>query len=296
MYVISATDGSASTDYSLTSVDTATNTVTNILLPGNPYNAPANLTVSPDSSHVYLTTYDTTARRYLANIVDSATNSVISVPLPTSAGEPHFSADGSQVYLHTSGDFRIGYQQTLWQIDTDSGAVNSLDWPSYPQSLTFSADGSHAYATFVSNSNFRLQVIDTATLAVTEIPIPALSRAMVVSTDNRYVYATGSDSTLMLVDTATSAVTAIPLGGNVLAGDLLAVTPDGKTAYTITGSGQYANYQYEDHSLAIIDLTTNTVTAIPLASLPNQLAISPDGTYAYTSTTTTRLPARVPCC
>ena len=223
VYVISATDGSAFTDFSLTSVDTATNTVTTILLPGNPYDAPANLTVSPDSSHVYLTTYDQTAHLYLANIIDSATTSVISVPLPahTSAGGPFFSADGSKVYLPTSGDYTIGYQQTLWQIDSDSGAVNTLNWPSWPQSLTFSADGSHAYATFVSNStcddsNCRLQVIDTATLTVTEIPIPALSRALVVSADNRYVYATGSDNTLMVVDTATSAVTAIPLGGNVL--------------------------------------------------------------------------------
>ena len=77
--------------------------------------------------------------------------------------------------MQTSGDYTTGYQQTLWQIDSDTGAVNHIDWPSTPQSLTFSPDGSHAYATFISNStcddsNCRLAVIDTATPATTESP------------------------------------------------------------------------------------------------------------------------------
>ena len=216
---------------------------------------------------MYLTTYDRTTFRYLANIVDPATTSVISVPLPahTYPGTPVFGPDSGKVNLQTSGDYTTGYQQTLWQIDSDTGAVNHIDWPSTPQSLTFSPDGSHAYATFISNStcddsNCRLAVIDTATLATTEIPIPAISRALVVSPDSRYIYATASDNTLMVVDTATNTATAIPLGAEV-SGYLLAVTADGKTAYTITGSGYY-DYQYHDHFLAVVDLTTQTVAAI----------------------------------
>lgn len=274
--------------YFLTVFDTASNTVGTIPFPGYVYNPLLGITVSPDGSHVYLSSLDSTTYRYMANVFDPAAKSVISVTLPAHfyPNTPTFNADGSEVYLPAGGDYTTGYQQTLSQIDSGTGAINTLNLPGSPQTLTFSSDGTRAYATFVSNSNCddgncRLAVIDTATMTTTWITIPAISRTMVISTDNRYVYATASDDTLMVVDTATNAVTNILLGGSVSAEYRLAVAPDGKTAYAVTGSGQFSNYHWQDHSLEIVDLTNHTVTAIPLADDPNQLPVSPDGTFVY---------------
>ena len=273
--------------YSLTVLDTASNTVSTIPFPGYVYNPLLDIIVSLDSSHAYISSQDSATYRYVSNVFDLTANSVISVTLPARfyPYQPSFNSDGSKLYLPAGGDYLTGYQQTLSQIDSSTGAVNTITMPGYPQTLTFSSDGTRAYATFAANATCTegncLAVIDTAAMTTTWITVPAISRTMVISADNRYVYATASDNTLMVVDTATASVTSIPLTGSASMEYLLAVAPDGKTAYAVTGSGEFSNYQWQDHSLEIVDLTNHAVTAIPLDGNPNQLALSPDGTFVY---------------
>ena len=218
--------------------------------------------------------------------VDLTANSVIGVTLPALLSiSAQFQQRWQQVVPnHYGGDYLTGYQQTLSQIDSSTGAVNTITMPGYPQTLTFSSDGTRAYAPFAANATCTggncLAVIDTAAMTTTWITVPAISRTMVISADNRYVYATASDNTLMVVDTATASVTSIPLTGGVH-GIPAGGGPDSKTAYAVTGSGEFSNYQWQrpftgDHRPHKPRRHGN-----PVGRQSKSMALSPDGTFVY---------------
>ena len=271
-YVITRTPEDNS--YSLTAIDIANGTATETGIPT--YANPSIFAVSPDSSRVYVSSLDS-ATGYSLHLIDTATNAAISVPLSSFVYPANFavSPDSSAAYFTTFDGTNNHY--TFSAVDSDTGAVTSVDWPGLPHNFTLSADGSHAYATSVSSAgvSHALSVIDTATMTLREIPISSDSSALVVSLDNRYVYATTANA-LTIVDTTTNTVTDIPLGG--ASGYVLAVTPEGKNAYTTVADGSYPDFTY---SLAMVNITTSTVTTVPLAGSPFNIVVSPDGSFAW---------------
>lgn len=173
-----------------------------------------------------------------------------------------------------------------------------------PYAVTLTPDGEYAYVPNGEN----VSVIDTATNKVT-ITIPAQNwpTGIAITPDGKYAYVTdinsptGQEGLVSVISTATNTlVAAITVGGNPNHG--VAVTPDGKYVYITNNDG----------AVAVISTATNTVTAnitIPSLnaantslsvtntsapppiitigggpSLPQAIAITPDGQYAYVTT------------
>src|SRR5207244_340923 len=155
-------------------------------------------------------------------------------------------------------------------------------------------------------------VIDTARNQVTKtIPIPTGPHGLVITPDNKWVYASSDgDSVVSVINTATDEVTATIDAGTMPHG--LAITPDGSRVLVagfgtdqveaidtttnqmvwqvpvpqphnlaITADGQtvYAASQKAGaEALAIIDIPTGTETgSVPVDHTPRALNVSPDG-------------------
>lgn len=106
--------------------------------------------------------------------------------------------------------------------------------------------------------------------AALTIVVATPAQALPITGASHKVYVSNSDdNTVTPIDLATlSAGTAIAVGG---APGRIAITPDGATAYVITGTS----------SVTPIDTATNTAgTPIPVVD-PFYIAISPDGSRAY---------------
>jgi YVTN family beta-propeller protein len=121
-----------------------------------------------------------------------------------------------------------------------------------------------------------VDVIDTATYQVTNIPTAAGSRRLCISPAGDRVYCANYDgNSVSAIDTATKQLIAtIPVGQRPRA---IAITPDGREVYTadvISGT------------VSIINTTTLSVIAtLPTGQYPWELVITADGTKAFVSNT-----------
>jgi len=117
-----------------------------------------------------------------------------------------------------------------------------------------------------------LAVIDTATDRVTKtIPIPTGPHGLVITPDNKWVYASSDgDSVVSVINASTDEVTSTIDVGATPHG--LAITPDGKRVL-VAGFGT--------DQVEAIDTSTNQVTWKVAVPQPHNLAITPDGQTAY---------------
>jgi YVTN family beta-propeller protein len=131
------------------------------------------------------------------------------------------------------------------------------------------------YALSVLPLPVRAQTV-TATIPVGTAPI-----GVAVTPNGAYAYVTNNEgNTVSVINTATNTVTATITGFNYPLG--VAVTPDGAYAYVANSGG---------NSVSVISTATNTVTATIStyfgpnifggASAPHDVAITPNGAYAY---------------
>jgi len=91
------------------------------------------------------------------------------------------------------------------------------------------------------------------------------------------------EMTVSVIDTLTNAViTTIPLGPGVSGG--IAIRPNG-IAIKPDGAFAYVSYGGYRGAVAVIDTSTNTVTAtIETDNYPAGLAVTSDGTWLYVAT------------
>jgi len=171
-----------------------------------------------------------------------------------------------------------------------------------PYAVSLTPDGEYAYVPNGEN----VSLIDTATNKVTNtITGQNWPTGIAITPDGKYAYVTdinsptGQEGYVSVISTTTNTLVAtITIGGNPNHG--VAVTPDGKYVYVTNNDG----------AVAVISTSTNTVTAnitIPSlnvtntnlnftssappriitiggSSLPQAVAITPDGQYAYITT------------
>lgn len=171
-----------------------------------------------------------------------------------------------------------------------------------PYAVSLTPDGEYAYVPNGEN----VSLIDTATNKVTNtITGQNWPTGIAITPDGKYAYVTdinspiGQEGYVSVISTETNTLVAtITIGGNPNHG--VAVTPDGKYVYVTNNDG----------AVAVISTSTNTVTAnitIPSlnvtntnlnftssapppiitiggSSLPQAVAITPDGQYAYITT------------
>jgi len=97
------------------------------------------------------------------------------------------------------------------------------------------------------------------------------------SNTKTYAYiANNKDNTISVIDTETRQVVAEPIA-NIKSPYALATTPNGRYLYI-------TSYLYSDSPVTIIDLTTmEVVKTITVGGYPKNIAISPNGKYAYVS-------------
>ena len=152
----------------------------------------------------------------------------------------------------------------------------------FPENLAIAPDAARVYA--VNSLDYTISVVSTQTNTVVATWTSALvpnPHGVTVSADSRRVFVTGTEyvtnrfvASLYVVDAASATrLAAIPLGFEFAYG--IALSPDGLTAYVLTGTSADA--------LAVVRLDTSAVTTIPIpgSRVGFQPTVSPDGRYVY---------------
>ncbi|MBT1194039.1 YncE family protein [Rhodococcoides kroppenstedtii] len=139
---------------------------------------------------------------------------------------------------------------TLFKIDTATWAVvQSVTAEGFPIGLAVSRDGETLY--MGNNGATTLSIVDARTLVTREIvPTCEGPLGLALTPDgSKVVVACQFDGNVLVYDTRTKDVAQVRAGERSL---FVALSPDGKTAYTTDLLG--------DYSIAVIDLATTEVT------------------------------------
>jgi YVTN family beta-propeller protein len=188
-------------------------------------------------------------------------------------------------------------------IDTATNKVTAtITAQNWPCGIAITPDGKYAYVTDVNSPAGQeglVSVISTATntVAATITVGGDPNRGVAVTPNGKYVYVTNVDGAVAVISTATNTITAnitipslnvantnlndtntaappriITVGGGHSLPQAVAITPNGECAYVAT----------REDRVAVINTTTNTVTAaVTVGGNPNAVAITPNGEYAY---------------
>lgn len=177
--------------------------------------------------------------------------------------------DGRFVYVVNSGEASVSV------IDTGAAAVvATIPVGRLPLGIAISPDGHFAYVGNVGDAN--VSVIDTVTNAVTaSIPAGSGPTGLAVTPNGAFIYVTNSASgTVSVIDVGAMTLLEPPIwiGGSNSAIRAIAITPDGRFAYTGWGQG-----------ISVIDTQTNRVLRAPVGLSAESIAITPTGAFAYVS-------------
>jgi YVTN family beta-propeller protein len=186
-------------------------------------------------------------------------------------------ARAQNAYIITNGCVCTGGVNTLWVIDTATGAVIGSQIPvgPNPYGVAVTPDGSTVY---VANSGTNtVSVIATATNTVVGSPITLGGNpiGVAVTPDGSKVYVANQGNqggTVSVIATATNTImgSPIPVGGGPQG---VAVTPDGSKVYV-------ANFG--SNTVSVIATATNTVIGSPtVGNSPTGVAVTPDGSQVY---------------
>jgi YVTN family beta-propeller protein len=226
-----------------------------------PEGSPADVAISPNGSTAYVTDGSSTITPI--SVAGNVAGAAISVGPGTSPWGIAITPDGKSAWVTNRFDSSVS------RIDLATGTAGTpIPVGSFPTGIAITPDGSRAYVTNqLSNS---VSVIDLASSTViATIPVGAGPSGIAITPDGTRAYvANSSDSTVSRINTATNTVATTIAG---VGGSEIAITPSGGQAYVLSFSG-----------LKPIDLATDTVGAlIPIANFPEDLAILPDGSYAF---------------
>ncbi|MFI6151535.1 PxKF domain-containing protein [Kitasatospora sp. NPDC051170] len=256
-YVAVTPDGSqvwtGTGTYTVSVVDTATNTVTGTIDLGT-YHSPTAIAFSPDGKYAYVDYYEGGVA-----VIDTATRAITAtVPTGDQAAQIAVSPDGHQVYVPSPA------RSAVTVIDTATNTVAATIPVPGAFGAAFSPDGSRAY---VSNSrNRNLEVVDTATATViSTVTVGWLPQGVAVSPDGGHVYVGSALGTTSVVDTTTNTMVAsIPTGGWSTA---VLANPDGRHVYVSS---------LTTDTVSIIDTATLTITSsFPVGQSVYQLGMAP---------------------
>lgn len=235
--------------------------------------SPGALAITPDGSTLYIANYYASS----VSVFDTASNRVTQT-LSLSEGPTYLamSPDGTQLYVLCSYQEGSG---VIAIIDTATNQVSSttINVGGFPQSLVFTADGSHAYE--VNDPASAVTVIDTVTqtisgtLATTQLHAGGL--ALLHSGTKLFV--TGDSKFIQVLNPSGTSKRRITLP--VTSGfNTPALTPNGLYLYLPIFLGGST-------SVLMIDTKTNSVVGEPITvgTQPYAIAISSNSRRAYVS-------------
>ena len=257
---------------SVTSIN-ASNAHATVLHASNPQlNGPLGIAIAPDG----LTAYVTNSGGNTVRPIDlQTTPPSFEAPIKVGGGPAAIAIAPNGVTAYVT-NFN---SNTVSPINLQSGKAGApIAVGSGPWSIAVSPSGGFVC---VSNSEATsVSVINTATRAVTTLPVSSAPQAIAIAPDGATAYvANGSIiSVINLASSPPSLKGSISVPGGPLG---IAITPDGKTAITANN----------DNTVTPINLTTSPASAgAPLSvgslSQPDGIAISPDGKTAYVANAT----------
>jgi ankyrin repeat protein/DNA-binding beta-propeller fold protein YncE len=214
------------------------------------------------------------------------------VPYQTDVGPPQYgeyrpggmglgaSPDGRQVYV---GVYLPGQPSRLEILDAETlTMVGSVAVGIRPFDLLISADGREVFT--IDHDSYSVTAVDPMTLAARTLNVAPLGKGT-FNKPHYAAWATGGQmwlafqgQALAKLDPASGQVETFPLTANTHQHGV-ALTPDGRYLL-IVGTGP-AGEASAGPSLTIFDTQTITEEVIPLNRPHEDIAISPDGNYAY---------------
>lgn len=270
----------------VTPIDTATNTAG----PGIPVGAvvvdPFGIAITPDATTAYVTERgsDQVIR------IDTATNELVGAPIPVGDFPTYIAItpNGRTAYVVN----RLSDSVTPIDIVTNT-AGPAIPVGDFPDGIAITPDGTTAYVILRGSPGTPAQVVPinvaTNTVGTPVILDAATSRVMgiAITPDGTTAYITDvtPDSVIPFTIATGTVGTRIPIDVPVVVGGPeptgIAITPDGTTAFTADQRGAAS-------TVTPIDLASNTAlapivsgAAPPPAASPFDLAITPDGRFAY---------------
>lgn len=234
---------------------------------------PAGVAVSADGTRAYVIDQgQANGDPNTVRVIDLATGAVeAEYTVEDSPETLAVTHDGSTIYVSNAGS------GTVSVIDTASGTVTSVDVAGQPVRVVLSANGEKLY---VATASGGIKVVDTATktlLTAQTVNVPAIDIAL--SPDGTKLYALNRNGTLATIDTATGTVTKQQsINTNIAVVRFLTVSPDGERLY--------ASYGFPS-KVGIYDADTlDLITAVSVAGIPMDLAVSPDSSLVYVTDAT----------
>lgn len=240
----------------ITIIDTASNTVIGII---GGFDGPSGMVITPNGNYAYVNNYGGpegvgSGNATTVRVVDLNSNSIIGQPITVGLAPAALAItpDGTYVYVANYVDGNPG-TGTISIIRTcDNAVVDTINDFSGPFAIAITPDGKYAYVTNFGSNNFT----------------PIGTTATIVNLCNNTI-----DKTIDL--------------GIQPAG--LAITPDGKYAYvsnynTLYSDGQnFTGLTAGQGTVNVIKIDKKKLkkTTIPVNQSPANIAISPNGKYAY---------------
>ena len=247
-------------------IDTSTNQVVSQIPVGS---YPIRIATTPNRLKAFVSN----ARSASISVLDTvAQTNIATIPVYNVPGEMAVTPDGGRLFVVHQAPLRGTTKCPVAVIDTATNLViTTVLLPGHwCKDILFTPDGRFAY--IANNSQGEVNVIDTTTYQVTNIPTPGAARRLCISPAGDRVYVTNNgDNSVSAIDTATQQViTTIPVGEKPLG---LAITPNGEEVYVTN---------QKDGTVSVINTTTLTVVATILTGhLCQRVVITHDGTKAF---------------
>jgi YVTN family beta-propeller protein len=223
------------------------------------------------AQHVYA--YITNSGNNTMSIIDVGTGTVIGTVTLAAGTNPY------AVTVLSNGDAYIANNLsgnvTIFST-TNNAIIGNITVGANPLSIAASPDGSKVYVT--NSGDGTVSVISTATNTVTAtITTFGNPAGVAFSPDGTKAYVADGVANYVVINTATNAIiTTISTGLTTLPKGI-AVTPDGQYIYEVNSNTSTVGvYKTIDNS---------NVATISVAASPYGIAISPDGTKAYVTST-----------
>jgi YVTN family beta-propeller protein len=246
-----------SSDCTVTVIDLATNTVSNVI---TGFNGPSGFAITPDGNFAYVNNYGAMPCGSMSgdgdtvSVVDLNTEMIVdTVDVDLAPAGLEVTPDGEFVYVINYVDGNPGTGTINIIRTSDNMVVGTITGFSGPFAIAITPDGRYAYVTNFGSNNFApygttVSAVDLNTnTIIATIDLAIQPAGIAVSPDSRYVYATNYNT--------------------LYAGSMFTdLTP---------GQG----------TLNIIDVATNTVLppTIAVDQGPSWVAITNNGEFAYTN-------------
>lgn len=264
-------------------IDTATNTVVKRISLGT--DSPGGLAVNAAETRLYVASNKSNTL-IVINITGSGATEVGRVTVDTSSvSNPEgvvLSPDGLKAYVANSSKgsiAEISIDETN-NIFTRTNLI-ALGANSQPSGLTINSTGTKLYAASINGT---ASMINTATRAVTDLPVGTGTVSVAITPDNSKIYAPSNsldkiyviDGSADTVSGTTYAATAAPKGSSV--------TPDGAKLFLTMNAATSGNTVQVFNTANLS--TAPAVITLPVGALPNSMGdfIGPVFPYTITST------------